>query len=734
MTRPEVAAPSQWWSADRLVPTAVAGGFLGVLETLLAISFGGLIFVGVLGPHAGTGIGMALFAALVFLVVVAVGSSLPGAIGSVQDVTAAVLVVVAAGVAAQFQPGDPRLVGTVIAAVAITSLLTGLTLWVLGALRLGQLVRFVPYPVIGGFLAGTGWLLLTGGLGLLASRDVPLRNLGIWTDQSFLLLVLPGIAIALVLLLGIRLGAGTNFLPIVCVAAIVLFYAVVLLGPGVSAAEDGGWLLGPFPEGALWPPDLALLAAIDVEAIVSQVVGIITVVVLSAMALLLTISGLELSTGRELELDRELRVAGIANVVAAAGGGIPGYHGLSLTNLAYRTGAAVRATGLVAAGIVAVTLVFSGEIVALAPRPVVGGLVVFLGLAFLVEWLIDGWSRLLRTDYAVVVLILVVIATVGFLQGVAVGIAATIVLFLVSYTRADVVRHALDGAAYPSQVDRPPEDIERLAELGGAITILELQGFLFFGTAHRLLDLIRERLQESDQGVAFLVLDFRHVTGLDSSTVMSFQKAAQLALRHDATIVLSGLRGRVAEQVERGELAELDRVRVETELDRAVQWCEDQLLASRRDAGADAITSLRERLSADLGSPELAERLLDYLDREEVAAGEVVIAQGERSRALYFLESGTLTAVLADAKGHTRRLRTMMPGTVVGEVAMYLDTPRSASVVAETDSVVSRLSGDALDRMQHDDPDLASALHQLLARQLASRLASTLRTIESLGN
>ena len=733
MTRPEVAGPAQWLAPDRLVPTAVAGGFLGVLETLLAISFGGLIFVGVLGPHAGTGIGMALFAALVFLVVVAVGSSLPGAIGSVQDVTAAVLVVVAAGVAAQFQPGDPRLVGTVIAAVAITSLLTGLTLWVLGALRLGQLVRFVPYPVIGGFLAGTGWLLLTGGLGLLANRDVHLRNLGIWTDQSFLLLVLPGIAVALVLLLGIRLGAGTNFLPTVCVGAIVLFYVVVLLGPGVAAAEDGGWLLGPFPEGALWPPDLALLAAIDVDAIVSQIVGILTVVVLSAMALLLTISGIELSTQRELDLDRELRVAGIANVVAASGGGIPGYHALALTNLAYRTGAAVRATGLVAAGIVAVTLVFSGEIVARAPRPVVGGLVVFLGLAFLVEWLVDGWSRMLRSDYAVVVLIVIVIATVGFLQGVAVGIAATIVMFLVAYSRADVVKHVMGGDVYPTRVDRSPAEMAELRDRARTITILELQGFLFFGTANRLLELIRDRLGAPDDGARYLILDFRHVTGLDSSTVLSFQKAAQLALQHEATIVLTGLHDRVAEQVRRGHLGDLEGVRIEGDLDRAMQWCEDQLLGVE-STRVGASVSLRDWLGDDFGSDEQAERLLAYLDREEVAVGEILIEQGGHSRDLFFLESGILTAELVGTKEQARRLRTMLPGAVVGEIGFYLDEPRTARVVAETDCVVSRLPADALARMEHEDPDVAAALHRLLVSLVAGRLSSTLRTIEALGD
>ena len=76
----------------------------------------------------------------------------------------------------------------------------------------------------------------------------------------------------------------------------------------------------------------------------------------------------------------------------------------------------------------------------------------------------------------------------------------------------------------------------------------------------------------------------------------------------------------------------------------------------------------------------------------------------------------------------------MMAGTVIGEVAMYLDVPRSASVIADTNGVISCLPANALERMERDEPMLAAALHRLLAHYLASRLAGTLRTIEALGS
>ncbi|MFP4635970.1 MAG: cyclic nucleotide-binding domain-containing protein, partial [Nitriliruptoraceae bacterium] len=82
--------------------------------------------------------------------------------------------------------------------------------------------------------------------------------------------------------------------------------------------------------------------------------------------------------------------------------------------------------------------------------------------------------------------------------------------------------------------------------------------------------------------------------------------------------------------------------------------------------------------------------------------------------------------------GVRRRLRTMLPGTVIGEVAAYLDVPRSADVIAEDDVVVQRLPDASWDRLAQEDPELAAAVHSWLARQLATRLTATLRTLQAL--
>src|SRR4030095_11988944 len=106
------------------------------------------------------------------------------------------------------------------------------------------------------------------------------------------------------------------------------------------------------------------------------------------------------------------------------------------------------------------------SLLAFVPTPVVGGLLFYVGTAFLVEWLYDAWFRLPHIDYALVVVILAVVGAVGFLQGVAVGIAIAIVLFVVNYSRVDVVKHVLSGTTYQSRLERPLEQRHLLSRFG----------------------------------------------------------------------------------------------------------------------------------------------------------------------------------------------------------------------------------------------------------------------------
>jgi SulP family sulfate permease len=715
-----------------LGPALTAGGVAGVLEVVLATSLAALVFSGELAQHRGAGIGLALLGGAVVMLVIAVFSSLPFSVGSIQDTTATIVALLAARIAAAVPREDAFL--TVVLAITVATIVAGLFFFVLGTLRLGDLVRYVPYPVIGGFLAGTGWLLAKGAVGVLTDVPVSISTLSEVAAEAAKWL--PGLAFALTVLWVTRRRPHPAVIPLVSIGAIALFYVGVLIsGQGVEGARAGGWLIGPFPSGGLWRPwSIEALGGADWGAVLAQAVGMGTVLVVGVLTLLLNTTGIELVTERDIDLNRELRAAGAANVAAGIGGGLIGFHALSLTTLAHRAGARTRLPGIVGAAICVATLGFGASALSLIPKLVLGGLLLYLGLGFLLDWVVLAWRRLPRVDYALVLLILAVIAAFGFLIGVAVGSLVALVMFVVEYSRGDVVNRAISGAAYRSNVDRDPGHLAILRAHGERIHVFELQGYLFFGTASSLLDRIKERLDDARQQEArFVVIDFRRVTGLDSSAVLVFTKARQLASSRRITLLLTGVDDRLRRQLERGGFAEDPDggVRYLPDLDRGVQWCEDRLLEEAGAPPSAAPPPLEDQLRAALASVDPS-RLLPYLEAVEVGAGDTVMRQDEPSDGLYFLESGRLTVQLESPEGGRMRLRTMGPGTVVGEVTLYLGTPRTASVVAEVPSRLHRLSADALARMERGDPTVAAAVHRMFARLLAERLTDTLNEVEAL--
>ncbi|HJP66348.1 MAG TPA: SulP family inorganic anion transporter, partial [Actinomycetota bacterium] len=520
---------------DRLIPAVSAGLIIAALEVVLASSFGALIFAGDLATFVNAGIGLNLVAAVIIMGLLALGTSQPGTVGSIQDVSAAVLALIAAGISARMGPNDPRTFLTVVLAIGLTSMVAGGVFFLLGSLRLGDLVRFVPYPVVGGFLAGTGWLLFKGGLGVMTGASLTMSSVGHLFSVDMTTRWLPGLVVAVAVLGLLRVYPHFLVIPSALLGSVVLFYLVVpLSGSSIAQAQAEGWLLGPLPGGQFWHAWMGqAVGQADWGAIAGQAGNIATVVVIALLTLLLNASGIELLMNRDVDLNRELRAAGAANVTSGLAGGVVGFHALSLSALAVISGARSRVVGLTGAAVCLGVLLFGSSAVAHLPRFVLGGLVVFLGLSFLVEWLVDSWARLSRAEYAVVVLILLVVAFAGFLQGVALGLVMAVILFVVNYSRTDVVRHTLSAATFSSNVERGREERDVLRRLGDQAHILELQGFLFFGTATALVDRIAARVRDGGQPpVRFLVLDFRRVTGVDSSAVMSFAKVAKLGEAH----------------------------------------------------------------------------------------------------------------------------------------------------------------------------------------------------------
>ncbi len=732
------------------LPELTSGLVTGILVVILQISFAALIFSGDLSVHLSQGIGITLAGAFCVGLVIALTSSFRGSVACLQGSPAVVMALLASSIAAGM-PGSASPEDTfaaVVVAIGLTSVLTGLFFFGLGWFKLGSLVRFVPYPVSGGFLAGTGLLLAQKAMGVMTESSSGPASLPKLFEGQVLVTWLPGVGFAVLMLVVGRRYRHYLTMPLIVAFAVLTFYVVLALtGTSLTLAREQGFLLGPFPGGPLWQPvNYAGLFQVDWSLILAQTAQIGTILLIGVVSLLLNASGLELIVQRDIDLNRELRATGIANVVSGLGGSPMGYLTLSLSVLGHKLNPGGRLTGVIASGFCLLAVFLGAGLLSYMPRPVIGGLLFFLGLSFLIEWVYDAWFRMVRSDYLIVLAILLVIAVKGFLDGVVFGLVIAVILFVIKYSSVDVVKQALSGVGATSNVDRPIEHRRILRTRGEEIFILRLQGYIFFGTAHNLYQRVWERANDG-QVLKYVVLDFARVTGLDSSGEICFSRMVQLAQSRGVRLGFAQVPPDLMRQLERTVLSAEDRttLRIFPDRDHAIEWCENQILLGENVLHREDEKPLSEHLLEVFAEKAHVEKFMCYLERRVVDEDSRLMRQGESSDGLYFIESGQLAAQLevqeeaqeeSDGPRETKaiRLRTMRAGTVVGEVSMYLGTTRTASVVAGKPSVLYYLSAEALSRMERNDPELASAFHQFIARMLAERLSDNNRAIQALSD
>jgi SulP family sulfate permease len=725
----------------RVLPGLFAGAMSGIIVIIFSISLAALIFRGDLAGHLPAGIGIALASAAIIGIVSTLGSSFRPIIAAPQENTAVIISLMAASISAYMKGADPTAdpFPTIVIAIALTAVVAGAFFLALGMLRLGKVVRFIPYPVVGGFLAGTGWLLFQGSFSVMAGNSLTPAEIPLLFQPGVFMSWVPGFGFGVVLTVVLRRYHHFLLLPALLVASIVIFYALLLgTGTPIAVASQKGLLLGSIPSGGLWPPlTLGAIAEVNWAVIPRQLGNVFAITILASISILLNASGLELATEKEIDLDRELRTTGVANLATGLLGGMVGYLSLSESTLNHRAGANSRLAGITSALLCVLALVVGAQTLSYFPKPVLGGLLLFLGLAFLVESVYDAYFRLPRVEYGLVLLILIAVAWIGFLEGVAVGIVVSSILFAVNYSRINVVKHAISGVDLRSNVDRRAIDERILEKKGGHIHILQLQGYIFFGTAYNLLkEVVRRILSKTPLPVRYVVLDFRHVDGLDSSAVVSFARMKKLAESQLVMLCLAELPPNIMKQLVRGGCIDPESKpnrasRAFPDLDHALEWCESQLLITNTMVRPKP-TSLARELEQSFPDAATVPLLMSYLERVEAAAGYELFRQGEMSDDMYLIESGEATAWLELEGGARRRLRTMGSGTVVGESGMYLRAKRSATVMTNGPSILYRLSNESLARMTADAPHVAAAFHQFVARLLAERMVHATKAVQKI--
>jgi sulfate permease, SulP family len=715
----------------RVVMRDILGGTAAsVLTVSFGLSYALLIFGGPLSPYLSYGVAATFIASAILAAVIGVGSSLPFAIAGPDSSTAAMTGILASSMVERMRATDPSapVLPAVLITLAMTTVLTGVVLCCFGMTRMGRAIRYVPYPVVGGFLAATGCLILLGAVRVITGHSLHFDTLGRFVDPLALSKLGAACAMALVLYMTWHRSRSSFGLPAILIGGVVAAHIVFwLAGLSSAGAQAAGWTFEP-------PPNVTFMLPWSVEGlshypwtILAELSGnLIAVIFVTASSTLFNTTGVEVATNREANLERELNVTGIANMLTGAFGGYTGCISISRTILNFNGGGTGPLAGLTVAAISLLMLIFAPTLLGYMPKFVLGGLLIYLGADQLHKWIIQSRRRLSPTDYLSLLTIVVIIVGWGFIAGILIGVVIGCTTFALSASRIDSIKFSFDGSEYRSSLDRSSEQLAVLSAHGGSIQGLNLQSYLFFGSANRLYQHVKALLARHPE-CRFLMFDFKLVTGIDSSAAYSFAQIKRAAHDRGIKLVLVHLQAVTEKALRSSEFISRD-VNVMPELDHALEWCENEIIAQHEGRG-DEEASLRDWFVRILGSEEEAAELIHRCERLEVDAGEVIVRGGDAADSMHFILDGRVGVMIPTGDGELTRVRSLGRYTTIGEMGLVARTPRNATIQAEIASILYVLSAHQFEAIKTDNPTLSQKLLTFFVLVMAERLTFANRLI-----
>lgn len=280
--------------------------------------------------------------------------------------------------------------------------------------------------------------------------------------------------------------------------------------------------------------------------------------------------------------------------------------------------------------------------------------------------------------------------------------------------RADLVR---------SNRLRTPEERSALAETGRQIAVLEAQGALFFGSTEQLM----RRMTQLAAEARYVVVDFKRVHLADTS-------ARKLILRAARAMAGSGTELLFASMPEDGPLAPLARafaedenkslLRIFRDVDAALEWCENELLASGAQGALQTKFSLSEiNLFKGLNPDEC--RLLESIVQPLIfEKGDIIIREGADANLFFVLARGTVSVQIAvPGQGERKkRVASIGPGLSFGEMALLDGGKRSADIVADERVICYGLRVEQLRELTAEHPNIMITILSNLTREFSERL------------
>lgn len=714
-------APGDYW-----------GGMAAMLVALPASMAFGMTVYSVLGPtYAAYG---AIAGIVGATVIGLVASTLGGTDRLISAPCAPAAAVLAAFAYELMSQGIAP--GAIVLLMVTVGIIAGMVQVLLGFAGVGALIKYIPYPVVSGYLTGVGLIIIGSQIPPIFGAVVGTRWWEVLLGPStwdWRALAIGGATVG-VAVVAPRLTQKVPGIILGIAAGLLAYLVLAMNDPALRDVAGNPLVIGP--------------VGISADGLFNSVVGrwreigdlrlgqiaalfgsALTLAALLSIDTLKTCVVLDQFTRTRHDSNRELVAQGVANIASSGVGGIPGAGTMGATMVNLTSGAQTRASGVFEGAFALVASLILSTQIAWIPVATLAGILIVIGVRMIDrEPLRFIESRATVFDFAVVVAVVVVALTIGLIAASAVGVALAILLFVREQIGGSVVRHKAYVNQRSSTWQRPEAEMRILEQKGDQAVIVELQGSLFFGTTQQLYADLERELHTRD----YVILDLKRVQSVDVTTAHMLNQARDALLERGAKLILSNVRenlpnGRnLREFLEHtGVLDDRETVRIFPELDSAIAWVEDRLLGgrdARTDALAEAPLQLAEMEIFARHKDETLKDLEAHIEIRSHKAGEAIYMRGQPGDEIYWIRCGSVRIFAPIGAGRMRHIASFGRGDFFGGLAFMDRQPRGNDATAYTDTQMYFLSREQFNQLAETHKRLAFSLIMAISRTLALRL------------
>ncbi|ARJ66445.1 cyclic nucleotide-binding protein [Magnetospirillum sp. ME-1] len=629
--------------------------------------------------------------------------------------------------------------------LALMGLMAGGLQLLMGALKLGRLIKYMPYPVVSGYLSGVGMIIIGSQLPRFLGTPKGVKfgealvSPSLWRWQGMLV----GAATIIVMLAAPKVTKKVPAPVLGLLAGIFTYLGLGLFDPALMTLDGNSFVVGALGgEGGSLMDSFAArwsaLGQLGLSTLRDLLIPALTLAVLLSIDTLKTCVVLDALTRTRHDSNRELMGQGLGNLAAGMLGGVPGAGTMGATLVNMSSGAQTKLSGLVEGIAALIAFALLANLISWVPVASLSGILLVIGVRMIDRHSLNFLkSRDTIMDFVVIAAVVACALSISLIVASGIGVVLAVLLFIREQVHGSVVRRIATGDQSFSKRVRTQDEMDILAERGGQTAIAELQGSLFFGTTSQLFHALEHDLKTRK----YLILDMRRVQSVDITAAHMLDQIKDILAERQGVLIFSQIpkhlpSGKDMEKYfdQTGVVRSGQPVRIFGEADEAMEWVEDRILAEAELASnEESPLELTEIELFKARKKETLDELEKSMEVRVIPAGEKIFSIGDQGDELFLIRKGIVRIVLPLSGGHARHIATFGRGAFFGEMAFLDGDLRSADAMAFTEAHLYVLSRKSFDVFAERHKKVGMNLMESLASILASRLRYTnaeLRALE----